>query len=79
MWVFFCLFFQKFCKFNFTYTFAFMNYYKFSNVTQGVKVQKTTQILGNICLTIEPDNITVRIINEAPKVDVKPHRKGVEL
>jgi hypothetical protein len=56
-----------------------MTYYKFSNVTQGVKLQKTTQIVGNICLTIEPDNITVRIINEAPKVDFKPHRKGVEL
>ena len=56
-----------------------MTYYKFSNVTQGVKVQKTTQIMGNICLTIEPDNITVRIINEQPKVDFKPHRKGVEL
>jgi hypothetical protein len=56
-----------------------MNYYKFANVTQGVKVQKTTQILGNICLTIEPDNITVRIINEKPKIDFKAHRKGVEL
>ena len=40
-----------------------MNYYKFSNVTQGVKLQKTTQIVGNICLTIEQDNIIVRIIN----------------
>ena len=56
-----------------------MTYYKFSNVTQSVKVQKTTQIVGNICLTIEPDNIIVRIINEAPKIDFKPHRKGVEL
>jgi len=56
-----------------------MNYYKFSNVTQGVKVQKSTQIVGNICLTIEPEYITVRIINEGPKVDFKPHRKGVKL
>ena len=56
-----------------------MTYYKFSNVTQGVKLQKTTQILGNICLTIEPEHITVRIINEKPKIDFKPHRKGVEL
>jgi len=56
-----------------------MTYYKFANVTQGVNVQKTTQILGNICLTIEPKNITVRIINESLKIDVKPHRKGVEL
>jgi hypothetical protein len=56
-----------------------MTYYKFSNVTQGVKVQKTTQIVGNICLTIEPEYITVRIINEAIKVDFKQHRKGVEL
>jgi hypothetical protein len=56
-----------------------MTYYKFANVTQGVNVQKTTQILGNICLTIEPNNITVRIINEQPKVNFKAHRKGVEL
>jgi hypothetical protein len=56
-----------------------MNYYKFSNVTQGVKVQKTTQILGNICLTIEPEQIIVRIINEATKIDFKAHRKGIEL
>lgn len=56
-----------------------MNYYKFSNVTQGVKVQKTTQILGNICLTIEPENITVSIIESKKNINVKDYRKGVEL
>jgi hypothetical protein len=56
-----------------------MNYYKFSNVTQGVKVQKTTQILGNICLSIEPKNITVSIIESKKNINVKEHRKGVEL
>lgn len=72
-------FFQKFCKFKYINTFAFMNYYKFANVTQGVKVQKTTQILGNICLTIEPENITVSII-ENQKLKIKSdNRKGVEL
>jgi hypothetical protein len=56
-----------------------MNYYKFSNVTQGVRVQKTTQILGNVCLTIEPKNITVSII-ESKKLKIKTdNRKGVEL
>ena len=56
-----------------------MNYYKFSNVTQGVRVQKTTQILGNICLIIEPENITVSII-ENQKLKIKNDlRKGVEL
>ena len=56
-----------------------MNYYKFSNVTQGVRVQKTTQILGNVCLTIEPDFIFVSII-ENQKLKIKSDlRKGVEL
>lgn len=72
-------FFQKFCKFKYINTFAFMNYYKFSNVTQGVRVKKTTQILGNVCLTIEPKNITVSII-ESKKLKIKTdNRKGVEL
>jgi hypothetical protein len=56
-----------------------MTYYKFANVTQGVNVQKTTQILGNICLTIEPKNITVSIIDSKKIIEVKEHRKGVEL
>jgi hypothetical protein len=56
-----------------------MTYYKFANVTQGVNVQKTTQILGNICLTIEPKNITVSIIESKKNINVKEHRKGVEL
>ena len=56
-----------------------MTYYKFANVTQGVKLQKTTQIKGNICLTIEPKNITVSII-ENQKLKIKSDlRKGVEL
>ena len=56
-----------------------MTYYKFSNVTQGVKLQKTTQIVGNICLTIEPDFIFVTII-ENQKLKIKTDdRKGVEL
>lgn len=56
-----------------------MNYYKFSNVTRGVKLQKTTQIIGNICLTIEPDFITVSII-ENKKLKIKnDYRKGVDL
>jgi hypothetical protein len=56
-----------------------MTYYKFANVTQGVNVQKTTQILGNICLTIEQKNITVSIIESKKNINIKEHRKGVEL
>jgi molybdenum cofactor biosynthesis enzyme len=56
-----------------------MTYYKFANVTQGVNVQKTTQILGNLCLTIEPKNITVSINESKKNINVKEHRKGVEL
>jgi hypothetical protein len=56
-----------------------MTYYKFSNVTQGVKLQKTTQIIGNICLVIEPDFITVSINQKLQKTTVNNYRKGVEL
>lgn len=56
-----------------------MTYYKFSNVTQGVKVQKTTQIIGNVCLTIEPNFIYVSIIESKKNIVINQERKGVEL